>query len=55
MNIYEVLANDLGVTGNLLGQWERVWVLGLIWFRFEFLQCDLGQISNNSEPRHLYL
>lgn len=31
--------------GIYMGQWERVWVLKVIWPRFEFQLCDLGQIS----------
>lgn len=41
--------------GIYMGQWERVWVLKVICLRFEFQQCDLGQISNNSEPQLPYL
>lgn len=40
----------LVLLGIYMGQWGIIWILEVIWFRFEFQPCDLGQISNNPEP-----
>lgn len=51
MSVYEILANDLGIIGNLHGTVGEN-CLKVIWLRFEFQQCDLGQLVITLPLRH---